>query len=717
MIDKTDEIISDLVVEKYDLQKAYNYYDGKRDPEQFKYLEENYGIGSPTSVTFTPLLKKHFDALVGEYLNVPIIPKVYCKDHDTISNINREKQLKITGEIVKFLKDHLSNSLLSFIDGKDITDKSIKRQLDQIIQDVDESFTSQYEIAAQNIIEYFLQSRDMDVVTKVTTLLRDILITGYSFFQAHPSSSNTNVCLEVLDPRNTFIETNPNSPYVKNSRKCVIRRWLDKDDILARYGKEMKREDIKQFKDRWDEDIASSRYRRVYGDSCIAVDESYDEDDPLPGHPSDLNFRRQLVPVYEVEWIQADDDFVLQRYTTVRIGEEFYILRGIDQNVIRTHDNPNDCTISVNGVYFLNRTSRPYSLMLKCMHLQDEYDLLIYYKNNLIGNSGTSGSIIDVSLIPASLGVKWPERIQKWIAYKKAGLQLIDTTQEGRNDNGNAPMNTIFNGFDDTLKAQAIQAIEVAIQSLENTVSSISGVFRERLNGIQQRDAVTNIQQGVNNSFIITKHLYQHMDLVVCELLLDCINQAKIVYKNGLTGTIVMGKYQKIFTALPEHFTVTDYDIQITSSTEVMQDIQTIKQIVPELIKSQLLPADILIEVLTSKSLTDLKYKVKKAMKFQKEENDQIKQLNQKLEETTQQAQQLQKQLEQAQKKLEQMDQQKMQLEQQKMQLEYKVEMLKANTDKTYKEQMVDIEQKRTQIEIAQIHDGNPYNDTVKRLM
>jgi hypothetical protein len=51
--------------------------------------------------------------------------------------------------------------------------------------------------------------------------------------------------LEVLDPRNTFIETNPNSPYVKNSRKCVIRRWLDKDDILARYGKEMKREDIK----------------------------------------------------------------------------------------------------------------------------------------------------------------------------------------------------------------------------------------------------------------------------------------------------------------------------------------------------------------------------------------------------------------------------------------------------------------------------------------
>jgi hypothetical protein len=118
------------------------------------------------------------------------------------------------------------------------------------------------------------------------------------------------------------------------------------------------------------------------------------------------------------------------------------------------------------------------------MPLQDRYDLLNYYKDRLVANSGVSGSIIDMSLIPTTLGVKWPERVAKWIAYKKGGLQLIDSSQEGRNDNGNAPLNTIFNGFDETLKAQSIQAIEIAIQSVESTVSSITGVFRERLNGI-----------------------------------------------------------------------------------------------------------------------------------------------------------------------------------------------------------------------------------------
>jgi hypothetical protein len=60
----------------------------------------------------------------------------------------------------------------------------------------------------------------------------------------------------------------------------------------------------------------------------------------------------------------------------------------------------------------------------------------------------------------------------------------LDTAQEGRLASGQAPMNTIFNGFDDTVKVQAVQAIQLAIESVEATASSITGVFRERLNGI-----------------------------------------------------------------------------------------------------------------------------------------------------------------------------------------------------------------------------------------
>lgn len=324
---------------------------------------------------------------------------------------------------------------------------------------------------------------------------------------------------------------------------------------------------------------------------------------------------------------------------------------------------------------------------------------------------------MDVSLIPANLGVNWPERVQKWLAYKKGGIQLIDTSQDGRMENGSAPLNTIFNGFDDTLKSQAVQAIELAIQSVEQTTSSITGVFRERLNGIEQRDAVSNIKQGVNNSFIVTKHYFQQMDLVTCEMLLASLNQAKITYKNGLTGTLILGdKYQKIFTALPEHYTLTDYDVHVVASTEIMQDLQTIKAMIPEFVKGQLLSPDVLVDALTSKSLTDLKYKVQKAMSKQKSENNQMMQLSQQLEQANQQLQQMQQELQKAQSKIQELDEAKLKLEQQKIQLDYQVDWYKVQTDRTYRTRQMDIEEERTKVEIAQIRDGNPYNDQIKNL-
>ena len=78
LIEKIDKAVNELVFNKWKLQKAYNYYNGKRDAEQFRYLEENFGIGNPTSIEFTPLIKKHVDALIGEYLDIPILPKVSC---------------------------------------------------------------------------------------------------------------------------------------------------------------------------------------------------------------------------------------------------------------------------------------------------------------------------------------------------------------------------------------------------------------------------------------------------------------------------------------------------------------------------------------------------------------------------------------------------------------------------------------------------------------
>ena len=719
LIEKTDKAISELVYPKYELQKAYNYYNGVRDADQFRYLEEVYGTNTPTTLHFTPLIKKHIDALIGEYLGMPIIPKISCKDSETISNIDREKQLKIASELHNYLKQNLKKSVLNFINGKDITDGLVEQQLKRIVEDINNTFVSEYEIAAQNVIEYIMQSRDTDIITVLRDLLLDLLITGYSFYRVLPTVENNNIRIQALSPLNTFIDRNFESPYIKNSYRAVVRNWMTKNQILNEYGKDMKQSDRKLLDEKWDSVYENAMYYVRMGETggIPNTDGIQAGVEVTPGYPDSRNgTMHELIPVYEVEWLETDKDFVMQRYKTIRIGEQIYILKGKDEQVMRSQSNPTHCGLSVNGIYFLNRGVKPYSMVLACAHLQDQYDLLNFYRDNLIANSGTVGDWIDLTLIPEQLGVNLPERLVKWQALKKQGLGVLDSSQEGRIASGQAPLNTIFNGFDNTVKAQAVQAIQMAIDAVEQTTSSITGVFRERLNGIEQRDAVTNVKIGQNNSFIITKQYYHQMDLVVNEMLLDCLNLAKVVFKNGLTGTIILGdKYQKVFTALPEYFTMTDHDIRIITSTDIVKDLEQIKNLIPEFVKSGGLPPDIIIEAITSKSIPDLKYKIKRAMRIQKDENNQMQQLSQQNQQLQQQAQQMQKQLQEAQKKIEQLNQTKLQLEQKQLEQNYKIEMYKANTERTFREATIEEQKRRTNVEISQLTDGNPYNDKIKQ--
>lgn len=604
---------------------------------------------------------------------------------------------------------------------QEIQDPTIKKDLQDLMEDLDYGFQSQYEIAAQNVIQYLLQSRDTDIYTKLRMLLIDLLVTGYTFYRVLPTVGGNNVRIEVLNPLNTFIDRNPNSVYVKDSYRAVVRRWLTKTEILNQYGKDLSKDDIKIIKDTWEYGYDSAplyvrSYRGVNGTPSTNGIRAGEE--VIPGYPvQDTIFNYNFIPVYEVEWLDVDKDGIMQRYKTVRIGERIYIIYGKDEDIIRSHDNPSYCSLTVNGIYFLNRGNEPFSIVKACAKLQDKYNLLHFYRDNLIANSGTTGDWLDVSMLPKFLGVKLPERVQKWLSYKKSGIALIDTSQEGRLGMGQAPMNTTFNGFDDTIKAQTIQAIQIAIDSVEQTCSSITGVFRERLNGIQQRDAVTNVQTSVNNSFTISKQWYQQMDTLTEEMLLDALNEAKIVFKHGLTGTLILGdNQQRIFTSLPEYFTMSDYDVHITNSSDIVKDTEQLRALLPEFIKAGTMTPDIIVDAATTKSLSQLKQSIRTAMKKQEAKNDKLNQAMEQIQQLQQQLNDAQKQLQEASTEIKTLNKQKMEIDMQKNKQDAQIRMYQAKTDRDYKQNTAENDNKRTEIELAQAHDGNPYNDKVKQI-
>lgn len=721
LIKNIDRAINDLVVPKTKLQKCYNYYNGKRDREQFRYLEENFGIGNPTSIEFTPLIRKHIDALIGEYIGTPLLPKVSCKDRQTLSKITRDKELAITNEIKLYLEDHLNKQILNFIQGKP-TDDAVDEAIKQLTENMNNGFISDYEIAAQNVVEYLLQSRSMDITNKLKSLVMDLLIGGEDYYRTKPNIDENNVQIEVLNPLNTFVDRNPESVYVNDGYRAVIRYWLTKQQILNKYGRDLTDDSINELEDMFTESYSNTfMYVRNYANLPIpgpGTEGLKADREIVPGFPTDYygTYNYMLIPVYEVQWIDVDkegDDFIENLYEGIRIGDSIRILKGKNENIIRSQDAPSRCKLTVNGLYFINRDNQPYSLVAACSHLQDKYDLLNFFRDNIIANSGTVGDWLDLSMLPVALGDDLTERIEKWMAYKKGGVAIVDTSQEGRAFNNN----TSFAGFDDTIKAPIIQAFDLAMQRIEETCSSITGVFRERLNGIQQRDAVTNVQTSVNNSFIITKQYYLQMDTLVINILQDSLNIAKRVWKKGLTGVLVLGdKYQKIFTALPEHFTFTDYDIHIVSSSQILVESQQVQNLAMELIKSGLVQADVAIDAATCKSLTQLKQTVQKGVAKAKEENMNLQKAQQQIQELQGQLQQAQAEVQKRDQKIESLNEAQIQLEQQRLKTESEINWFKAKTERDFKQNTAENDTKRTEIEYQQQFDGNPYNDTIRKI-
>lgn len=721
LVDMTDYIIGDLVHEKESLFKAYNYYNGVRDKYQYANLETNYGIGNPTSIKFTPLIRKHIDAIVGEFLTTDIKPHISCKDEKTLTNINRDKQLELTKELHDWVSKFLQNSIYESLQGKKqenekIIDPIVDQEIKNIKESLDLNFISNYEIAGQNIVQYILQSRKIDFKNKLHQILLDLLISGEAYYKVLPTSNGTNFKIEVEDPLNTWVDKDPKSKYLKNGYKSVVRKWMTQEEIIIKYGNLLTKKDIDDLGELKDYDYINNNMILVTGSGARCGDYSN------PGllnnigvHPEDTyNYNRkfELIPVYEVEWIDwvrtPDGKIKGNRYETIRIASDIYILLGEDKDAVRDMDATNEITLKLNGMFYTDGHGNPYSLMLKTADLQDEYDLLMYFKSNILALSGTKGAIVDVATLPEILGDNFEERLLKFIAYRKTGLSIIDSSQEGQSPN------QIYGGFDDTVNPGSLQAIQIAIEIVENTASSITGVFRERLGGIQQRDAVANVEVGMQQSYIITKQYYQVMDTLVSEMLTDALNTARSVYKDGLTGQIILGDRKQIFTLMSKYYSQTDYDVHLINTADIIKELDLIKQLSIQLSSQNNVDPEILIIVSTSKSLTELKTQLLKSIKEKKIENNQLVKLTQELQQAQQVIEQMQKQLEASTKKINSLNERKLAIEQQDNQEKNNINWFKVKSDVDNKKRELDLIENRNKLEALQLVDNNPNNDKIK---
>jgi len=678
-----DFYIAAMVREKDHIKSARNLYDGVRNKDEFRYLEETFGIETPLAVKMTPLIKTRIDVLVGMFLDEEYHYHVSMSDANTVTKIEEEKRkefsMRMQEKLTKFTADTVNLVKQNKpVDPENLLEADFVKTLSESLN---KSFISQFEITIQSLVKFFEQDTTINIRQKAKQFLIDYLVTGEAYYRTYLDYEGGDPKLEICKPENVFFSKNTayqflsegNDPHVM---AVVHRTYMKRNEILNRWGHVMTDEQKNALYGM----ARSTAVNRIRDPRQL--DHMYNLQDAV--YDQHTNSTWDTLPVYHVEWLANnevkidkeeqvklevvdhisrskywkdslvpdsylgvgagngevnDTVYRLDRYEGIRIGWDIYLNLGKSKHMPRSIAAPYKTTLSYNGCVYNDRNSKPYSLALSLKNIQDSYDIITFFRDNLIANSGVDGSRINLAAIPKVLGQDFMERMLKFIAFRKQGLELYDPTEEGAN------LFQHYGEFRGSLDGNVIQSLNLVLESLQAQADMVTGVNRYMYQAAEQRDAVTNVKTGIKQTSLIIKDMFESIFDSRKNMLIDLVNLAKISYRDGKRGSYILGHKTVLFNAQPEHFRFSDYNIYVVNSSKETLKLEKLNAIAPQLVGKGSIEDETLVKILMTESTTEVVQLVEDSLLKKKEENNAIKQLQQQLQQLTEQAKQLEQQL------------------------------------------------------------------------
>jgi hypothetical protein len=666
---RADFYISNLVRNKTHILECRNLYDGIRELENFQFLKESFGVESAIDLTMTPLIKTRIDILIGQLLDDTIEYYITCLDE---SSLDAEDQQKHKLFLNKVLEAY--HKTVEYKDIRAITPENISK----IKTVVEEDFISDFVIAASRLLEFFIASEDLFFIQKFKQFALDVLVTGEAYWRTYIDDFKPDPQLAIVKPENIFYNKNTNSQTIDDSVDAVVHReFMTRREVLQKYGHYMD-EDTRNYvfgsvahtagsnyvmlplQEEYslnDFNHANSIYRQftynmyeavevfhgefkvenavelapeLQEDLGTVVDPIHDSREHYTGRRNDKGV--QLKPK-DVRFYREDT------YEFTRIGTMVYLNMGKSKHTRRSQAQRWRSGFSYNGICYNDRNGRPYSLAYKLKDLQDRYDIVTFYRDNLIANSGVDGSRVNTAAIPSELGTEFMERLLKFLALRKQGVELINPTEDG------AEAFAHYGDFHASLSANAVQALELVMESIEKQADTLTGVNRYMLGIMEERDAVENVRVGIKQGSLVTKDLLDLIRKGRLMMLSDLIKISKFKYKKGKKLSYIMGNKSYVYTLLPDHYAHTDYNINIVDSDQERTKMKNLVTTIVELTKASTMHPKILLELSSISNVHELMRTARKFIREWEAENNQLQQLNQQVEQLTGQLDQLTKEL------------------------------------------------------------------------
>lgn len=696
LVARVNNIIHRLYYDKKDMRKSFNYFSEIRDNSRYAWLTDNYGFENPQELKFTSLIRPRINALVGVQGQHPVEYKITCVTDHAVKLMEEEQKIEILNKVFNTINDlnakhamhldHLRNpeDLEAGEDGQ-FNNRVLEDMMKEIRTNYGQNFVSSVERLSQKVLDYLVKTQNLKL--KFLKLFKYLLISGEAYYEVYFDELGQDPKIKILNPLNFYHSKDADTDEVKDCPEAFYVERLSRTSIIQRWGDQMTEEESNRIlNELWKVSSGYSNYNpeleaalatggETSESSIESVYNTYSSGVNGQGGRTastigeSLRSEDNYLDVFHVQWIENNEvestktyidvdgqhkrkkvkRYIQDLYKGIRIGGEdgVFVSLGRVESAIRSVEDPYKTSLLFNGMAYSELNSRPHSMVLSLVDIQDRYDILVYQEENLMAHFHPGGVNIDVPSLPTFLGSDPYERILKSLGLRKWGVNLTDSSQENVNPGGQFGVGE----FNSNIDGGALQAIDTMKQGWDNKASEVTGINRQMLGQFEERDGMGVSRQAIAQASLQTKEWFMILDRLIEASLTDMLNLARITYKTGKTGYYLLGEERRLFT-INEGFKLSDYRVFLEEGMKQMQGLMEVKQMAQALAQTGAISMEDVLDIIQAKSITEASFSILKRLQREQAARAGIEDMQSELDSANEAIEDLTKQLEEAQSKL-----------------------------------------------------------------
>ena len=630
-----------------------NLYNGKVDVNDMKLILNPGGMEQffvPDAIQHYPIITPRVNVLVGEEKRRKFDWSVQIINPDTLSKIKEDKKKMVDQKIMEMLQS-------------DVSDDDLEKELVKYSDYINFDYQDIREKRANLLLKNYIDKLDMKITFQQG--FKDALIMGEEIYMF--DIVNGNVSFEKLNPLKVHTLRGGYSNKIEDSDVIVLDDFWAPGKIQDHFYNDLSEVEVAELDEgsmtgdnknldgvtEAVDDVAGIRMlQRESMDSYIEStgifnkQEAYGRDTytDSSGNIRVLRmFWRSMRKVLKIEYFDEmgqqqtkfrseeyiiDKDrgetsktlWVPQWWKGVKIGKDIYLQIKPKEIQYNKLDEPSFNSCGIVGQVHNSNDEESVTMVDRSKPFQYLYDISWYRVNEAL--SKYMGSIVELDLAKVPTG--WT--VTKWLYFaRKSGISVVDSFKEGQKGMAKGKLaGSVGNTTGRVLEQRVGDFIQTHIQMMEFAkaqMDEITGVSRQRLGQVENRETVGGVERAVSQSNHITEELFTMHDHCKKRCFQILLETAKIALKGRQTkfSYIADDHTRQLAEIDGDEFAEEEYGLVVSNDDEINRMEQRLDGMVQMGLQNQMLSFSTAIKIYNSPSIREVQRLIQKDEQQMKE--------------------------------------------------------------------------------------------------